>query len=173
MDLLIAAMLVGPEGRAIGVDLTPGMRARARSATEALGVSDRVDVRAGMYEELPVESSSIDVVLSNGVVNLAPDKSVVFAEIARVLRPGGRLLLADVVVQRELTLAARADEDLWAACVAGALHEPELSELAHRHGLENPRIVRRFDAFGGTFAGAKVSKDLRVSGVAFVATKRE
>jgi SAM-dependent methyltransferase len=149
------------------------MRERAQRAAVEAQLSDRVEIREGVYEALPVESSSVDVVLSNGVVNLAPDKSVVFSEVARVLRPGGRLLLADVVVQRELSLKARADEDLWAACIAGALYEPELFELANVHGFENARIVRRFDAFGGTSAGEKVSKDLFVTGVAFVATKRQ
>ena len=135
-------------------------------------MQDRVDIREGVYEALPVESGSVDVVLSNGVVNLAPDKRAVFREIARVLRPGGRLLLADVVVRRELTLAARNDPDLWAACIAGALPEPELFELAADAGLEGGRIVERYDAFAGTSAEQKVSHDLHVQGVAFVAIKR-
>lgn len=172
MDLLLAARRIGREGRAIGVDMTAGMRARARRAVVEAGMQDRVDIREGVYEALPVESGSVDVVLSNGVVNLAPDKRAVFREIARVLRPGGRLLLADVVVRRELTLAARNDPDLWAACIAGALPEPELFELAADAGLEGGRIVERYDAFAGTSAEQKVSHDLHVQGVAFVAIKR-
>lgn len=172
MDLLLAARRIGPHGRAIGVDMTSGMRVRARLAIAEAGLEDRVEIREGVYEALPVDSETVDVVLSNGVVNLAPDKRAVFREIARVLRPGGRLLLADVVVHRELTLAAREDPDLWAACIAGALPEPELFDLAAEAGLESGRIVGRYDAFAGTSAEAKVSADLRVGAVSFVATKR-
>lgn len=172
MDLLLAARRSGKAGRAIGVDMTQGMRLRARRAAEEAGLADRVDIREGVYEALPVETETVDVVLSNGVVNLAPDKRVVFREIARVLRPGGRLLLADVVVQRELTEVTRADPELWAACIAGALPEPELFALAAEAGLDGASIVERYDAFAGTSADAKVSKDLRVQGVAFVAVKR-
>lgn len=112
MDLLLAARSVGPGGRAIGIDFTEAMRRRAASAARALGL-DHVDVRAGDAFELPVEDSSIDVVISNGVLNLVPDKKRAFAEIVRVLKPGGRLQLGDIVVARELSEAARRDIDLW------------------------------------------------------------
>ena len=95
--------------------MTPGMRERAKIAAIKAGVWQIVDIRPGTAEELPVEDSSIDVVMSNGVINLTPDKHRAFREIARVLRPAGRLYLADVVVQRELSLDARSDVDLWAA----------------------------------------------------------
>ena len=114
---------------------------------------------------------SIDVVISNGVVNLAPDKSQVFAEIHRVLRPGGRLYLADVVVQRELKYEVRNSPDLWAACIAGALPEPELAELALESRFRDPRITERFDCFHDTTAKAKVAGDLHVQAVNFVARK--
>ena len=94
-----------------------------------------MDIREGYLERLPVHDESVDVVLSNGVVNLSPNKTQVFREIHRVLRPGGRLYLADVVVQRELKDEVRNDPDLWAACIAGGLPEPELSELALATGL--------------------------------------
>lgn len=171
MDLLLAARRVGPAGRAIGVDMTPGMRTCAASAAAEAGLGDRVQVLDGYMEALPVPDESVDVVISNGVVNLAPDKERVFAEIARVLRPGGCLYLADVVVQRELTLEARNDPDLWAACVAGALWEPELNELAVGAGLRDCRVTERFDCFRDTSAQAKVSKDLEVQGVNFFARK--
>lgn len=171
MDLLLAARRVAPNGRAIGVDMTPGMRACASQAAEQAGLGNVVDIRAGVYEELPVEDASVDVIISNGVLNLAPDKSLVFREIARVLKPGGRLLLADVVVQRELNMAARSNPDLWAACIGGALVEGELTELAAAAGLRGGRIVQRFNCFIGTSAEAKVSKDLFVHGVNFFARK--
>jgi SAM-dependent methyltransferase len=121
MDLLIAARRIGKTGKAIGVDMTPSMRNQAARGAEKAGLSHIVDIREGVYEALPVEDSSVDVLISNGVVNLAPDKRVVFKEIMRVLKPGGRLFLADVVVQRELTLDARSNPDIWAACIGGAL----------------------------------------------------
>lgn len=171
MDLLLAARRVGPTGKAIGIDMTPAMRAKAMEGTLAAGLADRVEILAGLYEELPVEDESVDVVISNGVVNLAPDKRRVFREIARVLRPGGRLHLSDVVVQRELTYEARCNPELWAACIGGALPEPELFELAAEAGLCDGRIVARHDCFRDTTAEVKVSKDLRVMGVDFFARR--
>ncbi|MEO1232374.1 MAG: methyltransferase domain-containing protein [Myxococcota bacterium] len=112
MDLLLAARAVGPEGRAIGVDMTEAMRAKARAAAEALGLA-QVEVRAGDALELPVEDASVDVVISNGVINLVPDKNRAFSEIARVLRPGGRLQLGDIVVGAPLSEGIRSDIDLW------------------------------------------------------------
>lgn len=115
LDLLLAARRAGLKGRAIGVDMTPAMIERATRAALACGLWQNVEIRRGIAEELPVESASVDVVISNGVLNLSTDKLRSFSEIYRVLRPGGRLYLADVVVQRELSLAARSDVDLWAA----------------------------------------------------------
>lgn len=110
MDLLIAARRVGAAGRAIGVDMTKEMVARARGA--AVGLTN-VEVFVGSADALPIEDQSVDVVISNGVLNLAPDKLKVFAEIARVLVPGGRLLLGDIVVAAELSEGIRRDIDLW------------------------------------------------------------
>jgi len=172
MDLLLAARRVAPNGRAIGVDMTPGMRECALRAAEQAGLADVVEIRAGVYEELPVADASVDVVISNGVVNLAPDKARVFREIRRVLKPGGRLLLADVIVQRELTLDARSNPDLWASCIGGALVEGELAELSAAAGLVDGRIVQRFNCFMGTSAEDKVAKDLFVHGINFFARKK-
>ena len=113
MDVLLAARRVGSSGRAIGIDMTESMRRLAREAAREGGLGAIVEIRAGDAEELPLEDSSIDVVISNGVLNLATDKTRAFAEIARVLSPGGRLQLADIVVEEELTEAIRADIDLW------------------------------------------------------------
>ena len=162
---------VGPEGRVIGVDMTPAMRDVATKAAAQAGFASIVDIRAGFFEELPVEDESVDVVISNGVVNLAPDKGQVFREIQRVLRPGGRLHLAHVVVQRELKQEVREDPDLWAACVAGALPESEVAELALATGFREPRIVERFDCFRDTSAEAKVARDLHIQAVNFSARK--
>lgn len=171
MDLLLAARRVGKSGKAIGVDMTPGMCQSARKAASQAGLSDIVDIREGMYENLPVEDASIDVVISNGVINLAPNKINVFEEIYRVLRPGGYLFMADVVVQRELTLDARESPVLWAACVGGALVESELSSLAEETGFKNSSVVKRFNCFFNTTAEEKVAKDLFVHAVNFAAKK--
>ena len=171
MDLLLAARRVGPTGRAIGVDMTPAMVEHATEAARAAGLAGVVEVHQGIYESLPVANASVDVVISNGVLNLAPDKPAVLDEIHRVLKPGGRLFLADVVVQRELTLDARSDPELWAACIAGALVESELPQIAAQAGLVDGRVVRRFNCFYDTPAEAKVAKDLFIQSVNFVARK--
>jgi arsenite methyltransferase len=112
MDLLLAARRIGPRGRAIGVDMTAAMRERAAASALAFGFDGSVEVREGDAESLPLEDGVADVIISNGVLNLTT-KERAFAEIARVLRPGGRLLLADIVVESELSEAVRRDIDLW------------------------------------------------------------
>ena len=111
-DLLIAAQMVGPEGRAIGIDMTLTMLARARESATEMGL-ENVELHRGLIESLPVPDESVDVVISNGVIDLVPDKDAVFAEIDRVLRPGGRLQVADVVIHTEVSEDARKRIDLW------------------------------------------------------------
>jgi len=111
-DLLLAARRVGSRGKAIGVDMTPAMAERARAGARAMGF-DHVEVRVGDALELPVESGTIDVVISNGVINLTPDKDRAYAEAFRILKPGGRLQLADIIVANELSEKTRSDIDLW------------------------------------------------------------
>jgi arsenite methyltransferase len=171
MDLLLAARRVAPAGRAIGVDMTSAMRDHARAAISQAGLNDVAEVRAGHLEALPVEDASIDVVISNGVINLVPDKKAVFAEIVRVLRPGGRLQLADVVVRRSIKADARSQSELWAACIAGALSIDELQQIAAESGLRDGAFTAWFDAYRGTSAEHKVSKDLHVRGANFFALK--
>ena len=170
-DLLIAAGRVGPTGRAIGIDMTPAMVECARQAAKQAGLADVVQVHQGLYEELPVADASVDLVISNGVLNLSPDKRRVLGEVFRVLRPGGQLYLADVVVQRELTPEARSNPDLWAACVAGAVVESELQSLATEAGFTGAQVVRRFNCFYDTTAESKVAKDLFIQSVNFLARK--
>ena len=111
-DLLIAAQMVGQQGRAIGIDMTPSMLARARQSASEMGL-DNVELHEGLIESLPLEDASVDVVISNGVIDLVPDKDMVFAEIDRVLQPGGRLQIADVVIHKEVSEDARKRIDLW------------------------------------------------------------
>jgi arsenite methyltransferase len=112
MDLLLAALHVGPAGRAIGVDMTAEMRQQAAAGARALGLSN-VDVRDGDAMQLPIEDGSVDVVISNGVLNLVPRKDQAIAEIARVLKPGGRVQIADIVIGEQLPDSALRDIDLW------------------------------------------------------------
>jgi arsenite methyltransferase len=111
-DLLIAAQMVGPEGRAIGVDMTPTMLDRARESAAEMGL-ENVELHQSLIESLPLPDHSVDVVISNGVIDLVPDKDAVFAEIDRVLRPGGRLQVADVIIHTEVSEDARKRIDLW------------------------------------------------------------
>jgi arsenite methyltransferase len=111
-DLLIAAQMVGPGGRVIGIDMTESMLACARESAAAMGI-DNIELHQSLIETLPVDDATVDVVISNGVIDLIPDKDAVFGEIDRVLRPGGRLQIADVVIHTEVSEDARARIDLW------------------------------------------------------------
>jgi arsenite methyltransferase len=111
-DLLIAAQMTGPTGRAIGVDMTATMLTRVRESAAEMGLTN-VELHETLIEQLPLEDASVDVVISNGVLDLVPDKDAVMDEVDRVLRPGGRLQLADVVIHREVSEDARARIDLW------------------------------------------------------------
>ena len=141
VDLLIAARKVGPEGRAIGIDMTDEMIAKARENIAAAGLKN-AEVRKGIIEDLPVESSSVDWVISNCVINLSPQKHRVFAEIARVLRPGGRMLVSDIVAER-LPDWVRDSEAFYSACVAGGVSEPEYVAGLRSAGLEDVEVRER------------------------------
>jgi len=111
-DLLIAAQMAGPQGRVFGVDMTAAMLERASASAREMGLAN-VELHESLIETLPVDAASVDVVISNGVIDLVPDKDAVFAEIDRVLRPGGRLQVADVVIHIEVSADARERIDLW------------------------------------------------------------
>lgn len=112
MDLLLAATAVGPAGKAIGVDMTEAMAARARAGAHTMGFR-QVEVRLGDAMHLPVASGSVDVVMSNGVLNLTSDKAKAFSEVCRILKPGGAFLYGDIVVAGELPESVRTNVDLW------------------------------------------------------------
>jgi len=111
-DLLVAAQMAGPSGRVIGVDMTPAMLDRARQSADAMGLAN-VELHESLIETLPLPDASADAVISNGVIDLIVDKDAVFAEIDRVLKPGGRLQIADVVIHKEVSEDARKRIDLW------------------------------------------------------------
>ena len=111
-DLLVAAQMTGPTGRVIGVDMTSAMLQRARESAGAMGL-ENVELHEALIEQLPLQEASVDVVISNGVIDLVPDKDAVLDEIDRVLRPGGRLQFADVIIHHEVSEDARKRIDLW------------------------------------------------------------
>lgn len=132
MDVLAAAAQVGPQGGVTGVDITSEQLAKAAR----LGRDEPVTFRRARIEELPFDDGWFDVVISNGVVNLSPDKGRVFAEAARVLRPGGRLALADIVTERQIAARTACQAELWAACIAGASQRERYLEDIAAAGLE-------------------------------------
>ena len=130
MDVFFAADRVGPDGRVIGVDFSAEQLEKSRGIARERGI-DHVELRQGRIERLPVDDASIDCVISNGVINLAPEKERVFREAARVLRPGGRIAIADIVSEQQLKESIVCDADLWASCIGGAAHQD-----AHRNAIE-------------------------------------
>ena len=138
-DVLISARRVGATGKAIGLDMTDEMLALARTNTAAAGV-ENVEFRQGYLEDIPLPDSSVDVVISNCVINLAADKRVVLAEAARVLRPGGRFAVSDVIADEGMDDLTRVDMQQWTGCIAGALTEAEFRAALAAAGLVDVEI---------------------------------
>jgi len=143
IDLLLAARKVGPSGRAIGVDMTDEMIAGAREVIEASDM-ENMEVRKGLIEDLPVDSDSVDWVISNCVINLSPEKGKVFAQIARVLKPGGRMLVSDVVAE-DLPTEVRENSTLYCSCVAGAISERDYCDGLRSAGLDDLEVRERIE----------------------------
>ena len=134
MDVFFAADRVGSSGSVVGVDFTAEQLAKARHIARHGGYS-QVELREGRIEDLPLEEASCDCVISNGVINLAPDKDAVFADAARVLKPGGRLAIADIVSEQQMKESIVCDADLWAACIGGAAQVDSYREAIEGVGL--------------------------------------
>jgi SAM-dependent methyltransferase len=145
LDCFFASRKVGESGHVIGVDMTPEMIDRARSNAERLRLSN-VEFRHGYLEDLPLEDTSVDVVISNCVINLTPDKFKVFAEIGRVLRSGGRLAISDVVSNGPVPQAMRDDVESWGACLGGALEYSEFERGLRAAGFTEIVIQPKEDA---------------------------
>ncbi|HEX2232823.1 MAG TPA: methyltransferase domain-containing protein [Thermoleophilaceae bacterium] len=135
MDVFAAALQVGASGTVIGIDFTAEQLAKSRRLA-ADGGFEQVELREGRIESPPLEPESVDCVISNGVINLAPDKRRVFAAAASALRPGGRLAIADIISERELKESTRCNADLWAACIAGAAQQDDYRQAIESAGLE-------------------------------------
>ena len=134
MDTLIAAALVGAAGRVVGIDFTSEQLIKARWLAKQAGMR-HVEFGEGRIESLSADDESFDCAISNGVINLSPDKRRVFAEAARVLRPGGRLAIADIVTTRQLTATIVSNPDLWASCIGGAAQQDTYRNLIEAAGL--------------------------------------
>jgi len=140
IDAFLAAKKVGAKGKVIGVDMTEEMVNKARTIASKYGY-ENVEFRLGEIENLPVEDRSVDVVISNCVINLSTDKEKVLREAYRVLRTGGRIMISDIVTEGELPDKVRKSLDTWASCVAGALERNQYLETIKRAGFEDVRII--------------------------------
>lgn len=145
MDSLLAARQVGSAGQVVGLDMTDEQLDKSRRLAAEAGL-EQVEFRRGYIEDPPVPDASIDVVISNGVLNLSADKAAVFAQVARVLRPGGRLALSDIVTERALPDSVTCNVGLWAACIGGAMQNDAYQEAIERAGLAI-EVVRRNDDY--------------------------
>jgi arsenite methyltransferase len=139
MDVFFAADQVGPSGTVVGIDYTAEQLAKARRLAQGSGYS-RVEFNEGRIEDLPLDEASCDCVISNGVINLSPDKEAVFAEAARVLKPGGRLAIADIVSEVQMKESIVCDADLWASCIGGAAQEDAYRKAIEGAGLRIEEI---------------------------------
>jgi arsenite methyltransferase len=145
-DVLIASTLVGPKGKVTGLDMTEAMLKKARANAAGMG-ADRVEFVEGNAEKIPLPDASVDVVTSNGVLNLVPDKPGCFAEIFRVLRPGGKIQISDIVLGKPIKQSSRENPQLWAECIVGAVLEDEYLELFRKAGFADVRIIGELDYF--------------------------
>jgi len=139
MDVFFAAERVGTSGSVVGVDFTSEQLAKARRIGEESGYS-QVEFREGRIEQLPADAEAFDCVISNGVINLAPDKAAVFAEVARVLKPGGRLAIADIISEQQMKESIVCDADLWASCIGGAAQRDAYRQAVEGAGLRIEEI---------------------------------
>lgn len=145
-DALIAGELVGPDGEVKGLDMTRAMRQRLRENADRMG-ADNVRVLDGNAESIPLPDASVDVVTTNGVLNLVPDKPKAVTELHRVLRAGGRVQVADIVLAETPSEACRREPELWAECIVGATKEEEYLELFREAGFRDVEVLSRLDYF--------------------------
>jgi arsenite methyltransferase len=142
IDCFLAAKKVGPQGRVIGLDMTPDMIKLAQRNAKKVGAWN-VEFRLGEMEDMPLPDRSVDVIISNCVINLSPDKDAVFGEAFRVLRPGGWMAVSDIVLYGELPPSVRDRLDVWASCVAGALEETDYLDKIRAAGFEGTEVLSR------------------------------
>ncbi|MCI2429465.1 arsenite methyltransferase [Candidatus Acetothermia bacterium] len=140
IDVFLAAQKVGPRGRAIGVDMTEEMVERARASAKKMDMTN-VEFLLGEIEALPIADASVDVVISNCVINLVPEKARAFSETFRVLKPGGRLIVSDIVTRGRVADVMKSDLSAWASCLAGAIEDREYLKIISEAGFEQVEII--------------------------------
>ncbi len=145
IDCFLAARQVGEGGHVIGVDMTPAMLEKANASKARMGVTN-VEFRQGQIEALPVDDNTVDVIMSNCVINLSPDKAAVFSEAFRVLKPGGRVSISDIVTEGDFSAELRADTAQWAECVTGAIDVQQYTALMREVGFTEIVVVNKDDA---------------------------
>jgi arsenite methyltransferase len=166
MDAFLAARQVGPTGRVIGVDMTDAMLEKARENARKVGLEDRVEFRKGNIEALPIEDGSVDAIISNCVINLSPEKDRVYREAYRVLRPGGRIMISDVVLERALPDAVLDSIDAYIGCVGGASLRGEYLETIAKAGFREVRIERESSFIGAlSFDDPQVQEAMKRLGI--------
>ncbi|MFH5886046.1 methyltransferase domain-containing protein [Halalkalibaculum sp. DA3122] len=146
VDALISGIKTGPEGQVIGIDITPAMIRKARKNIEKAGV-DHIRIIEGQAVDIPLDDASADVVTSNGVINLVPDKEKAFKEIHRILKPEGYLQIADIVLSKPVSAESKADPQLWAECIVGAEPVEVYLDMIRSAGFENVTVIDRLDYF--------------------------
>jgi SAM-dependent methyltransferase len=172
IDCFLAAKQVGPEGRVIGLDMTPDMIKLAQRNAKKVGATN-VEFRYGEMEDIPLPDESVDVIISNCVVNLSPDKDAVFHEAYRVLRPGGRMNVSDTILWGDLPQSVRDSLSAWADCVAGALKESDYLDKIRAAGFEEVKVLSRNHATAEQVAESEILQILVAKGDGQVAEGEE
>lgn len=170
MDTFVAALKVGPAGRVIGIDMTDEQLAKAERLRKAAGIA-HVEYRKGYIEKTGLTDATFDLVISNGVINLAPDKAAVFGEAARLMKPGGRLALADIVTEKPLPEGITCDATLWAACIGGAMQEEAYVAAIEAAGLRVQQLRNNPQYLFISRNAQGAAKKFGVKSVSLVATK--
>ncbi|MFQ5918947.1 MAG: methyltransferase domain-containing protein [Thermoplasmata archaeon] len=171
-DVLYASLKAGPEGKVYGLDITPAMLEKARENAKAMHAHN-VEIREGNATDIPLPDASVDVVTSNGVLNLVPDKGAAFREIMRVLKPGGYLQVADIIVQEDVAAVCGINPQLWADCIGGAAVEGEYVKTIADAGFVDTEILRRIDYFSQSKSDAtkRITRTFGAESVALTARR--
>ena len=171
-DALIASQLVSATGKVYALDMTEAMRNKLRANAAKMGANN-VEVLEGNTESVPLPNDRVDVVTSNGVINLVPDKPLSIGEIYRVLKPGGRIQISDIVLAKPVSEASRNNPKLWAECVVGAVVEDDYLALFRAAGFANIEVITHFDYFSGSCNRdkRKVAAGLGAKTITFTGTK--
>jgi len=171
-DLINAALKAGPQGKVYGIDLTQEMIAKAQESCAKAGI-ENAEILEANAESLPLPDASVEVVTSNGVLNLVPDKRTAYREIHRVLKPGGKIQISDIVLAREISEKSKANPQLWAECIVGAVPEQAYLDLIREAGFADVRIISRIDYFDGSTSDStkKAAHQFGASSITFTGTK--